>query len=740
MSMKKYLKKLAALALALCLTLALAAPAGAASVTAFADVTDGSTAAAIETLRLMNVLDGYSDGSFRPAASLTRAQFCKMAIYALNAGSELGKYRATTIFPDVKPSHWAAAYINLAAKGKTIIAGFSDGYFRPGATVTYGQAVTILMRMLGYADADVGAVWPDGYIAQADTIGLTAGVRLAGSAALDRADAAKLFANLLSMNKKDGTAYDSTIATPVENVVLVSCTATATDGSAGAMQTSEGTVYKMAYKQGSGLLNGRKGTLLLDKTSKKVLTFVPDLGGLSSTIVLASAKADSLTDSSGRKYTMSSSVQMYYEGKSTTYGTVYPSLMPGMTLTLYFGSAGSVEYVFSGGSTSATAVIVPSRGSTTGFSELSGGVGGYQIYKDGVAAGAGDMRAYDVATYDATANAIRVSDTKITGYYEDCSPNASAPTSVKVLGHTFHVLTSAVESLSKFRPGDQITLLLTADNQVAGAVSATASEGAAGNAVGLAAVSGSSATVKLFSGITVSGSLYPVPADAGSLNGQLVAVSSVRANTLTIGRVSGGTSESLDVAGRKLGSTALAGNVVVYEKVNTSALTLLSLSDITTATVDSSRISYVGRNWAGQAKILVLNDVTGNCYTYGRATVTEEEDNDTLTVTYGSGLAVGPIACGYACATGSFVGIALNADGSSIASLVTLTRISAVPNSAWGGTSTVTAGGKTYAVSPNALCYSSSGSWMSLASGKGYGSVMNLYVDSHDVVRAAEVS
>jgi hypothetical protein len=64
-----------------------------------------------------------------PGNTLTRAQFCKMAVYALNAGSEVGQYRATTIFPDVKPSYWAAGYINLAAKGKSIIAGFADGYF-----------------------------------------------------------------------------------------------------------------------------------------------------------------------------------------------------------------------------------------------------------------------------------------------------------------------------------------------------------------------------------------------------------------------------------------------------------------------------------------------------------------------------------------------------------------------------------------------------------------------------------
>ena len=90
-------KRLLTLLLAACLTVSLlAVPAGAATA-GFSDVSDSSTALAVESLRLMGVLDGYSDGSFHPDGSLTRAQFCKMAVYAMNQSSELGKYRTVTI-------------------------------------------------------------------------------------------------------------------------------------------------------------------------------------------------------------------------------------------------------------------------------------------------------------------------------------------------------------------------------------------------------------------------------------------------------------------------------------------------------------------------------------------------------------------------------------------------------------------------------------------------------------------
>ena len=124
--------------LAVCMAVSLlAVPAGAANTAAvtFSDVGDKSTAVAVESLRLLGVLDGYGDGTFRPGTVLTRAQFCKMAVYAMNGSNELGRYRTVTVFSDVKPSYWAAPYINMAAKGKNIISGYADGKFHPDRTM-----------------------------------------------------------------------------------------------------------------------------------------------------------------------------------------------------------------------------------------------------------------------------------------------------------------------------------------------------------------------------------------------------------------------------------------------------------------------------------------------------------------------------------------------------------------------------------------------------------------------------
>ena len=255
-------KRMITLFLAVCMAVSLlAVPAGAANPAAvtFSDIGDRSTAVAVESLRLLGVLDGYGDGTFRPGTVLNRAQFCKMAVYALNGEDELGRYRTVTIFPDVKPSHWAAAYINMAAKGRQIIAGYADGRFHPERTVTVGQAVTILLRMLGYKDTDIGGIWPDSYMAEAAIIGLTDGVSGDGNAGLTRGQAARLFLNLLRANTKEDTPYLSTLGQAKSGEMLVSSTADGPDGAGTALQLASGGVYSIAGgKVSSGALNGTR--------------------------------------------------------------------------------------------------------------------------------------------------------------------------------------------------------------------------------------------------------------------------------------------------------------------------------------------------------------------------------------------------------------------------------------------------------------------------------------------------
>lgn len=734
-------KRMCSLLLAVSVVLSmLVLPAAAADTVNFADVSDRDTAVAVESLRIMGVLDGYADGYFRPDAKLNRAQFCKMAAYAMNGESELGLYRTVTVFPDVKPSHWAASYINLAAKGKQIIAGYPDGKFHPERTVTVGQAVTILLRLLDYKDENVGGVWPDSYMAVGATIGLTDGVGADGNAALTRGQAARLFLNLLRMDKREGGSYLSTIGNPVANTVLVSSTATGSDGRDNALRTDQGDVYQLASgKTSNGTLNGRKGTLVLNKQGK-ALTFVPDALGSSRSITLADATPSQITDTNGAKYTVSSKTSAYYNGEATTWGDICSWLHTGTTMTLYLDATGEVTYVFVGGGGSVSAaVIVYSDRSSAGFDSLTGGTTGYSIYKNGASATIGDLRKYDVAIYDASTNSIRVCDTRVAVYYESCSPNPQEPETIHALGRDFDVLPTARESVAKFKPGQQMTLLLTEGGQVAGAVEASASV-ARTNAVGIVR----DGKVQMICGTA---QIEIDTGDAAKTDGQLVRIASTSKGAVALSNLSGGTSGKLDVPARKLGSKDLTENVMIFRDGES-----LTLNELTTAEIPSNQIIYARTNWAGKVDLIVLNGSRGSSVIYGRVFWESDtiKDPDTgevtgyderLGVEYGNGAGdrTKTFKMKYNVQGGDYVTATINRGGTGFSNLVKLTELKNVPNSSWSGKTSVTAGGRSYTVPEDVLCYNrDSKLWVTLDQAHAYADTCNLYVEN-GIVRVIEV-
>src|SRR5699024_6418262 len=104
-------------------------------------------------------------------------------------------------------------------------------------------------------------------------IGLTEGVGADGNAGLTRGQAARLFLNLLrAQTKEGGTTFAATLGQTVEGVLLTSDT----EGGQGRLQLSNGITYTlMDGKASNGLLNGLKGTLVVDSRSGRAMTFVP---------------------------------------------------------------------------------------------------------------------------------------------------------------------------------------------------------------------------------------------------------------------------------------------------------------------------------------------------------------------------------------------------------------------------------------------------------------------------------
>ena len=108
----------------------------------FSDVTKGCWAANyIGYMQQFGIVTGYEDGSFRPDAPVTRAEFAAIAsrFEKLTQGS--------ASFTDVPDTHWAVRYINFAAT-RGWVTGYEDGTFKPEHSITRAEVAAVTCRLL----------------------------------------------------------------------------------------------------------------------------------------------------------------------------------------------------------------------------------------------------------------------------------------------------------------------------------------------------------------------------------------------------------------------------------------------------------------------------------------------------------------------------------------------------------------------------------------------------------------
>ena len=127
---------------------------------------------AIEVLKKAGFITGYSADSedFKVEKNVKRSEFASMIVRAM--GLEASAKALATIptgFKDVPTNHWANGYIAVA-KQQGFVNGYTDGTFRPDRQISYQDMATMLTIALG--QAEVGTVYPAGYVVKAQQLGL----------------------------------------------------------------------------------------------------------------------------------------------------------------------------------------------------------------------------------------------------------------------------------------------------------------------------------------------------------------------------------------------------------------------------------------------------------------------------------------------------------------------------------------------------------------------------------------
>ncbi len=164
---------------------------------------------AIAKMKEMGYINGYEDGSFKPGKLVTRAEFVKVLVEQkggvgnIHDGTLTGFYDVDTVNP-----HWAYKYI-YAGVQKGYINGYDDGLFRPDNTITYEEALAILIRFAGKEDSAKFAanahtpLWPNAYIVTGERLDMHLNTRLSRGMTVSRKHMAQMVYNTLNTLKNN---------------------------------------------------------------------------------------------------------------------------------------------------------------------------------------------------------------------------------------------------------------------------------------------------------------------------------------------------------------------------------------------------------------------------------------------------------------------------------------------------------------------------------------------------------
>ncbi len=128
-----------------CLLLALFIGIPSALAQSFSDTAGEPQQRAIDSLQAEGIVEGYSDGTFRPRSPINRAEFLAILLRSEvgeDAIDELLARIRIVNFPDVPSDSWYWRYVTYA-RASGIIDGYPDGRFRPEWSINLAEAAKI---------------------------------------------------------------------------------------------------------------------------------------------------------------------------------------------------------------------------------------------------------------------------------------------------------------------------------------------------------------------------------------------------------------------------------------------------------------------------------------------------------------------------------------------------------------------------------------------------------------------
>ena len=472
----------------------------------------------------------------------------------------------------------------------------------------------MLLRMLDYTTADVGPIWPNDYVVKAQSLGLTKGAASHGvNDPITRADAAIMLRNTLRTPTKGGEKLYTALSgsTPVENSILLATPETDSSLQAGQLRFYEGgqIVTRPAANSIDSALVGARGVVLFDKTAtNKVKSFLPEVSERE-TYTVVRAERQQIVTKEGGQIAVGRKVPVVVQGALQDYIEAWFDIRQGQKVNLYYDKDHNLELIavdnaFVSGDSyvwGVDTVAIPK---------------GYRVERNGATIQEGDIQKYDVVTLDPSTQTALVSNTRITGVYQEATPSFRFPEKVKVLATEFPVSEKAAPTFDNTELGKKVTLLFDVSGQVRAAVPESELSASMNGIV--TATTESEVTVQLFNGLTIKG---PIEKAVKSVAvGQMVRLSQDTNGNLRVTEATRTTTNPGDwiVSRGVLGSKPVAPDVQVFERVSDNGpLNPLKLEDIKNDVISGKNIETVVTDPSGTVTALIIRDATGESWVWG---------------------------------------------------------------------------------------------------------------------------
>jgi len=425
------------------------------SAAAFYDTADDEYGRAAENLAMYGIISGKGDGYFCPDDYLKRSEMAKIAVKV--ADEELIP-SFSSLFYDVSPDYWANAYINTSAQ-KKLLMGYPDGSFCPEDNLTYAEAITVILRLLGYSSSDLGGNYPIAYLDKAYDLGLTAGMDYLYYDPIDRKNLALILSRAL-LTDKNGSSDDLIKQLDFDisdEVIIIPNYLTAADE----VSTSDG-IYKTLTDTSRYM--GQKVKLILNDDNEVVA--VSPVSGAGENVTVQNIIENDITYTAGNNYDtirLDNNTKVYYQNSAMSFSSVKSEITPGMKMQIC-RNGNIIDYVLLYDNELSGPYIVKSSLDEFGIDE------GRQIMKNGIMCDKSVVEVNNVIYYDN--DYIYVYDNKVTGVYNKALPYKSDVKSITLSGTDYSIETQEAadklgNKLGAFAINDYITLILGKDGKIA---------------------------------------------------------------------------------------------------------------------------------------------------------------------------------------------------------------------------------------------------------------------------------